>query len=152
MVPAFHKVFVGVTPPGAIKDNAAWTTAEVDSVDSSLGKASYLEFWVYLGATDIAMAAFKLQESDTSGSGFADVSGADFSVSPATLPSATDDDKAYLITVDLRNPSRKRYYDLSITAGDGAAGTYAAAWAFRVYTVLQPTSASTLGVGQYLAV
>lgn len=152
MIPAFHKVFVGVTPPAAIVDDAAYTTAEVDSVDATLGKAAFLEFWVYLGATDIALAAFKLTESDTSGSGFTDVSGADFSVSPATLASATDDNKAYLISVDLRNGSRKRYFDLTLTAGNGSTGTYACAWAYRVYTTKSPSTAAELGVSQYLAV
>ena len=42
-----------------------------------------------LGALDIAIAAMKLTESNDSGmSGAVDISGADFSVSPLTLPSA----------------------------------------------------------------
>lgn len=152
MFPPFHRQLVSVTPPGAIVDNAAYTTAEIDSVDSTLGKAAFLTFVVYLGATDIALAAFKVTESDTSGSGHADVSGADFSVSPATLAGATDDNKFFLVTIDLRNAARKRYFDLTLTAGDGTLGTYACAWAERWYLTKSPTSASELGVSQYLAV
>ena len=45
----------------------------------------------------------------------------------ATLPTATDDDGFVFFEVDLRG--RKRYLDLSATAGDGAAGTFLCAWA-----------------------
>ena len=109
---------VNVTPPGAIVDNTSFTTAEIDTLGWE-----YCTIYVILGATDIAMAALKLQESDTSGSGFADVSGFDFS-SDGTLPSATDDNGVFAFQVDLT--SRERYLDVVATAGNGAAGTYAA--------------------------
>ena len=120
--------FLSVTPPAAIVDNAAYTTTEIDT-----NGFDYCTIAVYIGATDIAMAACKVQESDTSGSGFADVSGLDAdgdtntAGSAATLPTATDDNNFFLFEIDLRG--RKRYLDLSITAGNGTAGTFAAAFA-----------------------
>lgn len=116
---------VSVTPPAAIVDNASYTTAEIDTLDYD-----YLTVVAYLGATDIAMAALSLTESDTSGSGHAAISGADFSSgtdidgSSAALPAADDDNGFFVFQVDLRG--RKRYIDVTATAGNGAAGTFCA--------------------------
>ena len=113
--------YVSITPPAAIVDNAAFTTAEVDT--KGWNKALFV---VQLGALDIAIAAMLLQENDVSATGEATVSGADFSVSPLTLPAATDDDNAYSIHVDLRG--KKRFMNISLTGGDGTTGTYATAF------------------------
>lgn len=133
--------YVNVTPPAAIVDNAAFTTAAVDTKGYD-----EVAFLVALGALDIALTAFKVQESDASGSGYADVSGADFSVSPLTLPAATDDNKLYLVTVNM--VGRKRYLDLSLTGGDGAAGTYACVIAMLGRGQQIPATASARGLGQ----
>lgn len=110
-------------PPTAIIDNAAAVTNVFDSngFDAIL-------ILVNLGATDIAAAVFKLQEADFAASATALTSGtdvplADFSVSPLTLPSATSDNTIVGIYVPITG-ARKRFYDLSITGGDGAAGAY----------------------------
>ena len=77
------------------------------------------------------MTALKMQESDTSGSGHADITGlvygtsSNIAGSTSALPSATDDNKTFLFEIDLKG--RKRYLDLVATAGDGAAGTFMAA-------------------------
>ena len=133
--------FVNVTPPAAIIDNAAAVTAAVDT--KGFDECAFL---VQLGALDIAVAALKLQESDSAGSGYTDIAGADFSVSPLTLPSATDDNKLYLITVNL--VGRKRYLDLSLTLGDGAAGTYVAVLAILGRGQQTPATAANRGLGQ----
>jgi hypothetical protein len=83
-------------------------------------------------------------------SGAADVDGADFSVSPATLPAATDDNKLYAIHVNLNG--RKRYLDLSMTGGDGTAGTYASAVAVLSRASEAPASATARGYAQELIV
>jgi hypothetical protein len=117
---------VSVTPPAAIVDDAAYTTAEVDTAGWN-----YARFIVYIGATDIAMAALQVTESDTSGSGHTAIAGtvfgtaADIDGETTALPTATDDNTFVVIDVDMRG--RKRYLDLNMTAGDGAAGTFAAA-------------------------
>lgn len=128
-----------VTPPGAIVDNAAFTTASMDIKDT----VSWA-FLVCLGGLDIAVAVMKLQESDNDSS-YSDVSGADFSVSPLTLPSATDDNKLYLITGS--SNGRKRYLDLSLTGGDGSSGSYISVLAGTLPKI-KPDTAAERGVAQ----
>jgi hypothetical protein len=133
---------VKVTQPGAIVDNAAFTTATIDS----LGYRKMLII-VALGALDIALAALKLTNSDASNMASpTDVSGADFSVSPLTLPAATDDNKLYGIHVDVRG--KKRYFDVSLTGGDGAAGTYADVTAILFDPEESPATAAERGFAQ----
>ena len=124
--------------------NASWTTVEIDTLGYN-----YATIIVNIGATDIAMAALKVQESDTSGSGFADISGADcdggtdIDGSTAALPSATDDNNVVVFQVNLRG--RKRYLDLVATAGNGAAGTFASAVVVLSDSDVQPESVSDTG-------
>lgn len=133
---------VYVTKPGAIVDAAAFTTDIIDTI--GFRKARFV---VGLGALDIAVTAMKLTHSNDSGmSGAADISGADFSVSPLTLPSATDDNKLYAIHVDLRG--KKRYMDLSLTGGDGSSGSYAVAWVDLYDAEEAPNSATERGFAQ----
>jgi hypothetical protein len=135
---------VAVTPPGAIVDNAAFTTAAIDTLGFR-----FVTIIVLLGALDIAVAALKLQESNDSGmSGATDVPGADFSVSPATLPAATDDNNLFAIQVDMRG--RKRYLDLSLTGGDGSAGSYATVLAVLSEPEQSPNTAAKRGFTQEL--
>jgi hypothetical protein len=138
---------VKITSPGAIVDNAPFSTATIDTIgwDEAL-------FVVQFGAMDIAAAALKLQESDDSGmSGAVDISGADFSVSPATLPSATADDTFFGIHVKLGG-ARKRYMDLVLTGGDGAAGSYASAFVILAKGETSPDSVAERGFNQLLYV
>jgi hypothetical protein len=137
---------VPVTTPGAIVDNAAFTTAIIDT----LGFRA-LRIVVLLGALDVALATLKLRESDASDmTGAVDVDGADFSVAPATLPAATDDNKLVAIFVNLNG--RQRYLDLSMTGGDGTAGTYAVAWADLYRASEAPSDATGRGFAQELSV
>jgi hypothetical protein len=133
---------VWITKPGAIVDDAAFTT---DTIDTKGFRSARIV--VGLGALDIALAAMKLQQSDASNMASAsDVSGADFSVLPLTLPSATDDNKLYAIHVDLKG--KKRYLDLTLTGGDGANGTYATAWVDLYDAEEYPNSAEERGFAQ----
>lgn len=136
--------FLNVTPPAAIVDNAAFTTTSVDT--KGWDEAAFI---VSLGALDIALAAFKLRESDDDSS-YSDVAGADFSVSPLTLPAATDDNKLYGIFVNC--VGRKRYLDLSLTGGDGAAGTYASVLAILTRGDQAPNTATKRGLAQQVIV
>jgi hypothetical protein len=147
-----HDKFVPITPPGAIVDNASLTTATIDTAGFA-----YLRVLVVLGATDIAMTALKLQESDNSGmSGAADITGLVYGTSAgiagttSALPSATDDDKCFAFEVDLRG--RKRYIDLVATCGNGDAGTYITAFALLSRASDCPVSASERGYGNILRV
>jgi hypothetical protein len=110
---------VNVTPPAAIVDNASFTTNTIDT--AGFGK---LAVYFSLGATDTAMAALKLQESDDSGmSGAADITGCVYGATGApALPTANDDNKVFGFFVNLAG--RKRYTDVVATAGDGSTGTF----------------------------
>ena len=143
--------FLQVIAPVAIVDNASWTTVEIDTLDYD-----YLTVIFNLGFSDIAMAALKMQSSDTSGSGFADVTGldtdgdTDIDGSAAALPSATDDDNVIVFQVDLRG--QKRYFDLVATAGNGATGTFASAVAILTKGDVSPVSTSDHGAETFLRV
>lgn len=133
---------VYITKPGAIVDNAAFTTDVIDT--KGFRKARIV---VGLGALDIALAAMKLSQSDASDMGSAaDISGADFSVAPLTLPADDADNKLYAIHVDLRG--KKRYMDLSLTGGNGTNGTYAVAWVDLYDAEEFPNSATERGFAQ----
>jgi len=142
---------VSMTPPAAIVDDASYTTAEVDTLGFD-----YAKIVVYLGATDIAMTALAVTESDTSGSGHANVTGLvwgtsnNIAGSTSTLPSATDDNKFFVFDIDLKG--RKRYLDLTATAGDGTAGTFAVAWCELSRAEDTPTTAAKRGAAEILRV
>ncbi len=137
--------FVSITPPAAIVNNASYTTASIDTLGYE-----YLEVFVYVGATDVAMTALKLQESDTDGS-YADVTGLVYGTSAsiagttAALPTATDDNKCFKFEVDLRG--RKRYFDLAATAGSGSTGTFLTAFALLSRATDTPVTATERNLG-----
>lgn len=141
---------VSITPPAAIVDNASYTSASIDTAGWD-----YMTVIAYLGATDIAMVALKLQTSDTDGS-YADLTGAvygtstDIGGSTSALPSATDDNKFFAFEVDLRG--KKRYFDLVATAGDGTAGTFLTAFAVLSRGESPATTAAGRGFGNILRV
>lgn len=150
MNPVKHKKVV-ITPPQAIVDDASWTTAEIDTAGFD-----YAVIWVLLGATDIAAAALAVTESDTAGSGHANVTGLVFGTSTntdgstSTLPSATDDNKFFGFFINLAG--RKRYLDLTATAGNGSTGTFMTAWAELYRAEALPVTAADLGASQILMV
>src|SRR5574343_198778 len=117
-----HKA-VAVTPPNAIYDNTSLTCATVDTLGFGVAM-----FDLYLGGTDIAMTAYKIQESDDD-STYTDVTGAVYGTSTdifgatSALPTATDDNKNFYIYVNLSG--RKRYLKAVATAGNGSLGSYA---------------------------
>lgn len=135
---------VQVTPPAAIVDNTSFSTGVIDTRGFR-----QVMIIVALGALDIALGAFKLQECDTSGGVFTDVAGANFGTD-SVLPSATADNNVYAIDVDMRG--RKRYLDLVLTGGDGAAGTYANVFAILSRGETSPDSAEKRGLAGLLMV
>lgn len=150
MTPIQNSKYVLVTPPAAILDNASATTNSIDSAGWD-----YLTVVCLVGATDIAMTALKLGQSDTDGS-YTDVTGAIFGTSTnidgstSALPSATDDNKVFVIEVDLRG--KKRYFDLTATAGNGTAGTYFSAVAILSKGEISPNVAAEMGCDEVLRV
>ena len=120
MIEAQDRTVVWITDPAAIVNNAAVTTAEINTIQNGV-KYDYVEIYFRLGATDTALTTLKVQESDTTGSGFTDIPGA----SIAPLPLATDDNKTYGFFIDMRG--RKSILDLSVVIGNGAAGAFTTA-------------------------
>lgn len=151
MNPLQNVKFVSITPPAAIKDNASWTTSEIDT-----NGWDYMTIVAYLGATDIAVAALAVTESDTSGSGHANVTGliwgtsANIDGSTSAAPSATDDNTFQVAEIDLRY--RKRYIDVTATAGDGTAGTYIAILGILSKAAVAPVTIAERGANEVLRV
>lgn len=126
--------FIQMVKPQAIFDDATATSTAVDI--SGYGKCAIV---VLTGATDIAMTALKVQESDALSSATALSSGADItglvygtSLNPdtgatSTLPTSTTDGSIFAFEFDTLG--RKRYVNLVATMGDGTAGGYFAAFA-----------------------
>jgi hypothetical protein len=150
MIPAQNSKYVIVTSPAAILDNTSATTNSIDAKGWD-----YLQVVCTVGATDIAMSALKLQTSDTDSS-YADLTGAIFGTSTnidgatSAVPSATDDNKLFVIEVDLRG--KKRYFDLVATAGNGTAGTYFSAVAILSKGEIAPITAAGRGADEILRV
>lgn len=150
MLPIDEKI-VMITSPVAILDNSSWTTNEVDRKGFD-----YATIYVALGATDIALTALKVTESDAAGSGHADVTGLVFGTSnnttgsASTLPSATEDNLVFAFEIDLRN--RKRYLDLVATIGDGSSGGFLVAWAVLRRAKAPCRTPTQRGISQILRV
>jgi len=143
---ATYSKHVWITPPGALIDGAAMTTTEVDTAGYD-----FVKVVVGIGATNTAMTVLKVRLTDTPGSGYTDITGGDFSVSPATLPAATDDNTFWVVYVDMRGKSG-RYLDLSGTVGSTSTGGYYCAWAELSRANEAPNSVSERGVSQALFV
>lgn len=155
MNPAEGQVVV-IAAPSAIKDNTSLTTNVVDTLGYR-----FVEIYVMLGATDIALTALKVQEADaktdattlTSG---ADITGTVFGTdandtgSTSTLPSATDDNKVYKFEIDMKG--RKRYLKPTVTFGDGAAGGYGVAFAILKQGENIRGTAADKGIAQLMRV
>jgi hypothetical protein len=141
---------VQVIKPQAIVDNAEWVGSK-GSTPLEIDTAGFdeLDVYVCLGATDIKMAVMNLHECDTSGGTYTAVTGANFG-DPDILPSATDDGKVYAWHVSLLG--KKRYFEVELKAGDGAAGTYASAFAVLSRAKQGPTTAAGRGLASELFV
>ncbi len=101
-------------------DNGSFAVSELDTAGFS-----YCTLIVAFGNVPANTSALKVTESDTAGSGHADVTGLIVGTSTntdgttSTLPTAAAGDGDLVIfEIDLRG--RKRYLDMTITAGNGA--------------------------------
>lgn len=123
-------------------NNASATAIEIDTQGFA-----QMDIYVYLGVTDIALTALKLQSTDTTGSGYADLSGATFA---STLPGATDDSKFAVFHVDLRG--KQRFFKVIATVGNGSTGANLASWAVLSRKYKTPSSATLRNVAWELSV
>jgi hypothetical protein len=74
MIPAQMTKFLNLTPPGALVDAASLAVTELDTLGWD-----YAQILLIMGATDIACSACILTESDTAGSGHANIAASNFS-------------------------------------------------------------------------
>jgi hypothetical protein len=141
MKQAANLKFVPITPPGAIVDNAAFTTAAIDTKGFR-----HMTIIAQFGALDIAPASSKIRHSDASNMG----SPADIAVGGTdyALATATDSDNLlHIFEVDLLG--KKRYVDFEITGGDGTSGTYLSVLAILSRPEESPNSATEHGAVVY---
>jgi hypothetical protein len=125
--------------PQARMNNAAVTCASVDRRGFD-----YAVVRVAIGATDVGLTTFKLQESDDN-STFTDIVGADYSVSPLSLPGSGSSNTLWEWQVDLRG-SRKRYLRPAITIGNGTSGAFVSAAVELFRAEQSPFNAGTQGL------
>ena len=130
---------VQIVYPQARINNAAVTCASVDR-----SGFDYAVIRVAIGATDVGLTTFKLQEADDN-STFTDITGADFSISPLALPSSSNGDTIWEWQVDLRG-TRKRYLRPAITVGNGSLGAFVVAEATLSRAEQSPYTATGEGL------
>jgi len=133
-----------------IKDNASWTSNVLDV--TGLDGVTVL---FRVGATDITMAALKVQTSETTSSGTA-LSGTvtdvvDFATTTGlALPTADADATFMAIYIPISGAQGvKRYINLVATAGNGDAGTYLTAYGI-CSPIQTPNTAAERGLAQQL--
>lgn len=137
--------------PVAITNNAAFTSQAVDTFNSTAGtKFENALVMIRLGALDIALTALKVQHCDTSGGTYADITGADFSVSPATLPSATDDNNLFLVDINLSG--KKRFLKVVATMGNGSTGGFLTGECILCGAGQSPNTATERGASQLIQI
>lgn len=100
-------------------DNGAYTTTPVDTLGFD-----YVQILVHFGNVPADVALLKVQECDTVGGAYADITGTivgtalDIEGNATVLPTAVGGDNAVvLFEIDMRG--RKRFLDLLCTAGNG---------------------------------
>ena len=137
------KAAVAIAPAAILDDTSATATA----VDTKGWRRATFVF--QLGATDIALTALKIQESDDDSS-YSDVTGtvmgtdADAFGTTSVLPSATDDNKVIMMDIGLRG-NRKRYLKAVATFGNGTAGGFISGTCLLSNGENAPTSNSEAG-------
>ena len=148
-IAAQESKFVAVILPAAIKDDASFTTVEVDTAGYE-----FAQFYFLLGATDIGFTVLKMQESASTGTGMTDVTGLvwgtsnNISGSTSTLPSATNDDTVFIMDIALQ--VRQRYLDPVVTIGNGSVGGFMAAWCLLSRAHQLPVTAANRGATEIL--
>ena len=130
--------FAAMLSPISVNGTAA-TTTEVDTLGFD-----YATVIVQSGVLGATMDELSVGHSDTSGSGFAAITGGTFT-DPVT---STDDNKIFVAFVDLRKA--KRY--LKLVADPGAAASLVSCVCLLHRAEVTPTSATERGVAQQLIV
>jgi hypothetical protein len=142
MILAQSTKIVPLVRPAAIVNNASFTSQSIDC-----SGYSYAHVIFQLGALDIAITALKVQTSDDD-STYVDITLADFSVSPATLPAATDDNKIYSVYIPL--DGKRKWLKAVATMGNGSTGGFLSALCLLSKAAQHPNTATERGNAQEL--
>ena len=146
MIPALATKTVGIVFPQAIKDNTEFVGSKGSTpVELDTAGWDHVDIFVMFGAMDIKMATMKLWACDTLGGAYAAVTGGDFG-SPDALPTATDDNHLFAWHINKLSSLARRFYEVELIPGDGAAGTYAVCWAVLSRGAQEPKSAAARGL------
>jgi len=135
----FENAKVGLVASPQLKDNGAATVTYIDTKGWD-----HATFILAAGAIDITLDA-KVQECDTSGGSYADITGA-----AITQIAADGDDTVYAIEIKLAG--RKRFLQPVITAGDGSTGCYLAALVVLTRGEASPANAAGAGLAELIKV
>ncbi len=146
MVPGARNKTVGIVFPQAIKDNTAWvgTTASTPVVVDTAGFSHMKIKWM-TGATDIAQASLVVVSDDDSTLASATTKYTFGGTGLMALPTATDDNKIWELSIDLRK-NTERYWGVTAAAGNGTVGAYAVCWAELYNGDEVPTSDTQRGL------
>lgn len=132
-----------------VLDNATATSYVIDTAG-----VDYVNIDVVIGATDVALTALKVQESDVATNSTtldtgADITGLVYGASGApALPTDTDDNKIF--SFEINTQGRKRYLQLVAVAGNGTTGVAIAAHYNANKVANQPLTNAGKGVAAYL--
>jgi len=137
--------FFNAIPPAAIKDDAAFASRVIDRADFMPSDAKGVLFIVQLGATDIAAAVLRVQESDTQ-SDATTLGGTPATIKDVTTKPGADDDNGLFGVYINAEEWQERYLQIQATAGDGSAGTFLTALAIADHPGNNEVTAAGLGL------
>lgn len=146
MIDSLNQKLVVLAEPQAAVDDASVTVAALDTEGFA-----HVDIYLILGATDIALTALDLTESDASGSGFAAIAGADFNGgtlgdgTTAALPTSTSDNEIFAFHVNCTG-GRKRYIKPAVAIGNGSVGAYVTVLAILSRAQQTPFTAADRGL------
>ena len=139
--PATLKGVIAISP--LLVDN---TTATAIAIDTMGFNYALIQFIFGAGANSVTV--LKLQECETSGGSYADITGSAFT--GADLPSATDDNQIWNWNVKLGN-GRMRFIKVVATLADESTGTNVAAIANLGMAEESPWDATTQGASYLIS-
>lgn len=140
------KVVMAIAPAAILK-NASATATVIDCAG-----AAYADIAVNIGANDAGLTALKVQESDVSGSGYADIPKATYDGGKNTnggtlaLPGATGAANV-IARFQIDMVGRKRYLKVVATAANVGTGAFLAGTATLSRLAVVPTLTTDLASG-----
>lgn len=139
---------VGIVSPQVITDNTS-PVGSLDSTPATVDTKGWgcVDIYLFIGATDIAMAQLEVHESDDD-SVYAAVDGLDWATD-STIPSDSADNTFHCAHIKL-DGKRKRYFQLEVDGGNGSAGAYFAAFAILSEPEVHPNTAAERGLASEL--